>query len=325
MSASSNHWYVQTDFGTLLGPMPEDALFEMARTGALLGRDRVRKGSDGEWHPAESILGLFDASNAMTSNKKFSSTPPSTSTFADMFNARLDRRSSQPTTLEASTPSKPDATADSADVAVAEKVKIVEPFVEADASPLAAAVVSEVAQPTPERPHPHDPVASAPVLAPASTVPQTSTPRTILRMASMPRLQGVNPRRGRRWVKVSAVIVLPLLLLAAWWLWPSQRRDLSTNYVAIFHEWEQRRENIQDKTGWSEFVGRSKAQLDQSIPWLEQNAVPGRLDLSLMLYVGRDLQEALNQPQSSKSAHQERLNYFVEQLQEKYKMSKNAE
>ncbi|MCX7422753.1 MAG: hypothetical protein NT013_24885 [Planctomycetia bacterium] len=318
MSASSNHWYVQTDFGALLGPMPEDALFEMARTGALLGRDRVRDGSDGAWHPAESILGLFDASNAMTTNKDFSSAPPSTSTFADMFNARFDHRSSPPKTLGASTPSMPDVTVDSADVAVAEQLKIVELFVEPDASSLATAVEFEISLSTPERPHPHDPVASAPVLACAA-------PQTILRMASTPRLQGVNPRHGRVWITVSAVIVLPLLLLAAWWFWPSQRRDLSINYVAIFHEWVQRRENIQDKSGWSEFVGRSKAQLDQSIPWLEQNAAPGRLDLSLLLYVGRDLQEVLNQPQSSKTAHQKRLNYFVEQLQEKYKMSKNAE
>ena len=60
MDDSSQHWFVQTDFGALLGPMPDDALAEMARTGALLVRDRVREGTDGEWRSAGEIPGLFD-------------------------------------------------------------------------------------------------------------------------------------------------------------------------------------------------------------------------------------------------------------------------
>lgn len=60
MASSPHHWFVQTDFGALLGPMPDDALAEMARTGALLDRDRVREGSDGEWRLASEVPGLFD-------------------------------------------------------------------------------------------------------------------------------------------------------------------------------------------------------------------------------------------------------------------------
>ena len=60
MSSSQQHWFVQTDFGALLGPMPDDALAEMAHTGALLIRDRVREGTDGEWRPAGEVPGLFD-------------------------------------------------------------------------------------------------------------------------------------------------------------------------------------------------------------------------------------------------------------------------
>ena len=60
MSSSPNQWYVQTDFGALLGPMPADALSELARTGALLHRDQVREGSDGVWQLASDLPGLFD-------------------------------------------------------------------------------------------------------------------------------------------------------------------------------------------------------------------------------------------------------------------------
>lgn len=60
MDDSSHHWFVQTDFGALLGPMPGDTLAEMARTGALLVRDQVREGTDGEWRSAGEVPGLFD-------------------------------------------------------------------------------------------------------------------------------------------------------------------------------------------------------------------------------------------------------------------------
>lgn len=60
MTSSPHHWFVQTDFGALLGPMPDDALAEMARTGALIARDRVREGADGEWRLASEVPGLFD-------------------------------------------------------------------------------------------------------------------------------------------------------------------------------------------------------------------------------------------------------------------------
>jgi hypothetical protein len=60
VTASPNQWFVETDFGALLGPMPADALVEMARTGALLPRDRVRPETDGSWYFASDVSGLFD-------------------------------------------------------------------------------------------------------------------------------------------------------------------------------------------------------------------------------------------------------------------------
>lgn len=59
--ASAKTWFVQTGFGTVLGPMPEDVLQEMVRTGALVRSDQVREGTDGEWRPASETPGLFNA------------------------------------------------------------------------------------------------------------------------------------------------------------------------------------------------------------------------------------------------------------------------
>ncbi|GDY09351.1 hypothetical protein LBMAG52_28370 [Planctomycetia bacterium] len=46
-------------------------------------------------------------------------------------------------------------------------------------------------------------------------------------------------------------------------------------------------------------------------------AIIGML-IALLLYAGRDLQELLELPRTSKSPHQKRLDAFFEQLQEMY-------
>lgn len=58
--SSEKSWFVQTEFGATLGPMPDDALLEMVRTGALLKTDQVRAGHDGQWRLASEFPGLFD-------------------------------------------------------------------------------------------------------------------------------------------------------------------------------------------------------------------------------------------------------------------------
>lgn len=62
--ASAKTWFVQTGFGTVLGPMPDDALQEMIRTGALVRSDQVREGVDNAWCSAAEIPGLFAAASA---------------------------------------------------------------------------------------------------------------------------------------------------------------------------------------------------------------------------------------------------------------------
>ncbi|MFM9960199.1 MAG: hypothetical protein ACKV2Q_03125 [Planctomycetaceae bacterium] len=62
--SSAKSWFLQTGFGATLGPMPNDALLEMIRTGALLRTDQVREGIEGEWRPAFEFPGLFDGGPA---------------------------------------------------------------------------------------------------------------------------------------------------------------------------------------------------------------------------------------------------------------------
>lgn len=60
MSAAKS-WFVQTGFGTRLGPMPDDALRELVRTGALVRTDQVREELAEDWRSASDVPGLFDA------------------------------------------------------------------------------------------------------------------------------------------------------------------------------------------------------------------------------------------------------------------------
>ena len=106
--------------------------------------------------------------------------------------------------------------------------------------------------------------------------------------------------------------------MTVWWVWPRQRPDIYTRYVAIYKELQETRDKAQDQTAWNEFAKRANSQLDEVLPWLEDKAKPGDREKSLLLYVGRDLQDLLDHPRDSQQLHQKRLNAFFEQLQEMY-------
>ncbi len=317
MSALPKLWYVQTDFGTLLGPMPEDALIEMARTGALLGRDQVREGSDGTWNSASDLPGLFEEADLSSFD------PPV---------VMPEIRSLRPvmTTTESTVEEMDDLDFDT-DVRVIAPPKAPEPPPVVEQTEVAGVSVAPQTMITaePELKLATDPVLSSPPArslelestvntAPTWTAPVSAAPiqrRPAILAASHP----ISNRWRQRWLAVSvATAAVALMLLVTWWLWPRQRFDLYSDYVAIHKEWQQRREKTQDQAGWREFVVRAKAQLNESVPELEQTAIPGQRDKSLLLYVGRDLQEILDQPHGFESPHQERLDYFVEQLRELY-------
>ncbi len=332
MSSSPNQWYVQTDFGALLGPMPADALSELARTGALLRRDQVREGTDGEWHMASDWPNLFEEAAQKHRQTDTLQEPASTRAsykitssarlLDDLMKSEKDdgslrpvKTATQPTAeldfevdvplLAPATVAKPPAVIESR--AVDEFKTHPTPVVAPQPQPV------EVAAPVP----PPQPVFVAEPPPPTDRSTGWEPPVPVRRL---PTTLAFSPKRSlwRRLLPMAVAIAVVLVLVTVWLVWPRQRPDIYTRYVAIYQELQQRRDKAQDQAGWNEFTKRANAQLEEVLPWLEDNAKPGDREKSLLLYAGRDLQELLDQPRDSQAIHQKRLNVFFEQLQELY-------
>ncbi len=334
MSSSPKQWYVQTDFGALLGPMPSDALSELARTGALLRRDRVREGADGDWRLASDYPELFDETAQQTPPPDTLQEPASPrESYKITSSARLlddlmrsEKDGDLPRPMKAAVNS-------GGDLDFEVDVPLLAPATVAKPPPTIANRLTEEVRPP-----------STPVMTPApprvEVLAPTPTPEPV-HVAEPPppadrstdweppsqvpvrRFPTVRPSSDqtvlwRRVLPAVAAIGLVAVLVTVWWIWPRQRPDVYAQYVAIYKELQQRRDKKQDQAGWNEFTKRANAQLNESLPWLEDNAKPGDREKSLLLYAGRDLQELLDQPPDSKSSHQKRLNAFFEQLQEMY-------
>lgn len=355
MSSSVNHWFVQTDFGALLGPMPRDALAEMARTGALLVRDQVREGTDGKWRLASEVPGLFD--------EQTPSLGLMSSTLEDLFASETSApRGSTPSrnpVRQTPRKAKESSAAHEAkelefeiDAPLIAPPKATEPppithelEFEVDV-PLTAPAAAIIPPPIVEKSHhaqaatpPNPTVASQPEpirivdptplaasvsLADAAPTPQPS-PSWEAPVTAAPRWQPPGARSRSKaplgktvWMTAAIASAALLAILTAWWFWPRQRSDIYASYVAIYKELQQQQEGAQDQARWIEFVTRARTQLDETVPWLEERAQPGDREKSLLLYAGRDLQEMLDQPSGAPGPHQKRLNAFFEQLAELY-------
>lgn len=355
MTSSPHHWFVQTDFGALLGPMPNDALAEMARTGALIARDRVREGTDGEWRPASEVPGLFDEQTpslgllSSTLEDLFAPESPATRESAASRNA--NRRSlakpeeapAVPESLELEfeidapliaplTVTEPPPVTRELEFEV--DVPLIAPSPAVASSPMAESfpVQASLPSPTPktatQSKSEHADVLISPVEPPNIREPEPihSAPSGWQpRVSPSSRWQPTAGRsRGKwrldkqTWLVGAITAAVLIVLVGAWWFWPRQRPDIYKNYVAIYQELQQRRDIAEDHATWTEFVTRAKTQLATTVPWLEENSKPGDREKSLLLYAGRDLQELLELPRTSKSPHQKRLDAFFEQLQEMY-------
>lgn len=361
MDSSSHHWYVQTDFGALLGPMPDDALAEMARTGALLVRDRVRKGPDGEWCPASEVPGLFEEQTpslgllSSTLEDLFAPQAPSPREFATSKRAPPLRPAPNETAS---------ASAETNELAIETDAPLIIPLVVTPATLAVNELGFEVDVPllAPTEASSQSPAIRTPSLLEKAPVPKAAPSQPPAQSAEpasehieeldfgsestnrheseevLPSPPGWRPsasavtgwkptiRRSALRFRIdkqtgvlgAIVAAVLLLLVTAWSLWPSQRRDLYESYSAIYKELQQRREVNQDFAGWTEFVARATAQLDESLPWLEGRSVPGDQEKSLLFYAGRDLREFVNLPHTARNPHQQRLDVFFEQLQELY-------
>lgn len=355
MLSSPNQWFVKTDFGALLGPMPDDALAEMARTGALLNGDRVREGADGDWQLARDLPGLFDENSltlspltSQASDQLLREMPDGS---LDTVNALDLNRLHEPSPLrEPPSPQKPFATqtdlsrtltkpettvaaADSEALDFELDVPLVHPPSSAESPPV----------------NPEVPAKNAPVsLVKSDAAPRERSPssqsssfeesRSADEPVQLPRLsrqtefaRAARVRRfsvaesffsrrdfRQRLLPVAIIAGVFMLLVSAWWFWPRQRSDIFAHFSAIYEELQQRRGSTDDQSGWDEFVTRAKTQMDKDVPWLETKAEPGDREKSLLLYAGRDLQELLDIPRNAKYAHQARLDVFLDQLQDIY-------
>ncbi len=355
MSSLPHHWFVQTDFGALLGPMPHDALAEMARTGALLVHDQVREGIDGEWRHASEVPGLFDEQTEslglLSSTLEDLFVPETCAPQKSAVSRNTNRRSSAK--LEENPPASelyerefetdiplivPTAIATSSPVV--ESVRVQEP----NSSPttkiptrfeseLVNDLVPLADPPNIREPEPVLPTPSGWKVRVTPDPPNIREPEPVLpapsgwkaRVTKAPRWQSMATRLLRRWqsdkqarLKGAIAVVVLVVLVGAWSFWPRRRPDIYKSYVAIYQELQQRRDTTENYAAWTEFVTRAKTQLAETVPWLEQKAKPGDREKSLLLYAGRDLQELLELPRTSTSPHQKRLNAFFEQLQEMY-------
>lgn len=337
--------------------MPDDALAEMARTGALIARDRVREGADGEWRLASEVPGLFD--------EQTPSLGLLSSTLEDLFAPETSVPRESPTSRNANrrSPSKAEATppvSESQELEFEVDSPMIAPPAVVTPPPVSHELEFEIDVPliAPTPPSTVSPVAarppvqeSIPIPTPTPTPTISSQPESVLdqippveppnirdpesilpapsgwqaRVTPTPRWQPTATRshRGQKfdkqtWLVGAIAAAVLIVLVGAWWLWPRQRPDIYKNYVAIYQELQQRRDIAEDHATWMEFVARAKTQLTETVPWLEDNAKPGDREKSLLLYAGRDLQELLELPRTSKSPHQKRLDAFFEQLQEMY-------
>lgn len=323
MSASSDQWYVQTDIGATLGPMPEDVLTQMARTGALLRRDQVRRGTQSSWMAASDVPGLFDVIDAAEASPE----SPAAVVPEENVPSRAELKSGAAKPVFA-VRAKSASTASTSNV-----VKPMPPAAEPLSIPTVASVPNIQIKPATAAASPTLGSVSSDVKAHEQSQLSESnfTPDAAIRRPPF-----VPPKRWDRsrqktdrsswgerlkrmafspWSIVTLVLVGGSVL---WWVWPRQRPDIFASYLAIYQELQQQRGTSSDSANWEDFVARSRKQLDQTLPWLEQHAVSGDREKSLLLYLGRDLNELLSRPRDTENPHQQRLDVFVEQLRAMY-------
>lgn len=343
MSETLPRWFVRTDLGALLGPMPSDALAEMARTGALLRRDEVREETHATWRPAGEFPGLFDdaafplGSVAPTFNEQTLTSPSE-----DALIAPSEPDSAEAASLEdllgvcsgdswrvTTTGKTPSPREDPREVGFGVDASVVTPpatdTLIATGQPVTeepASLMSEVLVKPHELARSRETIQAAQAMEPVRRRVMPARPTT--RWASAAAQKRRVPAGSRTWGRVAIGLASMFALLSLWWLWPRQRPDLGARFVAIYREWEHRKPSSDDDAGWSEFVARASTELDRAVTWLEPRAKPGDREKTLLLYTARDLLELIQQPRENAFPQQQRLKTFLDELQKLYGLPNDA-
>jgi hypothetical protein len=356
--------------------MPEDALRELVKTGALVPADEVRDGANGEWFTAAEIPNLFSASQLATlfgkpaSSIEISLDRATTEHESAAIRIAEEPRKAPSPPLIAIQPPEIDET--SSKSATGDEIKVLkddpegtdgrsvssepepdatEPFLVSSPPPEdplitewkserartivdlgLVSLAAEITQTQDEEQSP--PVISEELMDVESEPPGhvavsqsvSSQQRSIERPAFLDQVTGLEdgPRartetweqtfaRWRRslpsWPVVAAACVL---LLGLCWMWPRSQRATYDRYVALWNEWKTRRSDYKDREGWDSFLKRVRAELDETVPWLEKHARPTDQDKLVLLFIGRDcLRPMLQNPRMIGTKQEKQLEVLL--------------
>lgn len=247
----SQFWYVQTTFGILLGPMPDETLAEMARSGELISKDLVRKGADGKWTSASELPELFGSSRVVSTDEI----------------PVLDKEKVEP---------QPPRTA-AVTESIADELTLVKAEIDSDFQAIPEEQIP-IASSTPQFRNPQDEK-----LPDASQLHGRCSPRRPRTIQSKSESTKQSPSR-----KLAIVVVYALVI--AWWSWPRTNRKLCDRLLAIRTQLIECRDNPhdKDKTKIEVFVSQAIAELDAQIPGLERKASSGNREAQYLLLASRD-------------------------------------
>lgn len=348
----SIEWFVQMSLGPQLGPMSRGDLEELTRSGAVLRTDKVRQGEHGHWRPASELRGLFDPASEPALNTDPGKTDSDTNSQpAGIAVPRPQEKPEQAKPVEDSAADRSEGDMTEASPEISEEAAELNALLpspqnssrEIDEEDFKLNLPRPLSPVEPAPPELTEPVDSnspdeetavedsavressspMPIPPPSSSQPM-SKPLNGFAAATpippLPETQSPQQRQARslpKWLPravglaaalIGAALAFPLLV-------PDPDPKIYNQFSSLYSEWLQHRLSMATDP-WPEFAKRAKAELDESLPWLEEHTKPGDRQRSLLLFAGRDLRKALDSPPGQEAPGERRLKGLFEQLDE---------
>lgn len=303
--SDAQSWYIQTTFGLILGPMPEDCLRQMALSGELSRDDLIRRDAASEWVPASDLPSLFDA-NRVGANAVVAalSSPTQESTLRSL---AMSAAPVIATPLPASSNPIDIVTQDAA---------------ESQTRPDEVSV-AETRSELPTIPESAIPLPSTTDVGNGSVESSWNGTRPLSRRPSL--ATGTRPKVDARAAKPLPIrnwaIATLLVFVAAWWFWPRPDRRLCDRLQAIRSELieRKRKSSTTDIHDLKKFTTQAIAELDARMPALETKAKTGHQESLYLLLASRDcLKPMLANATETQKALEENLDYFLWALKNYY-------
>ncbi len=282
-------WYVRTTFGALLGPMPDDTLKIMARSGDLIPEDFVRHGLDGEWIEAAVFSKLFET-----------------------------RRMNSTGTLDVSV-QKEDEVSEKQVTATTRANSITTAPIEIEAAPLPTGETAHSSFPTiSDQPRPF--VSTKPFTHNPHAEPQPKAARTHRHQSVPPSVTNQTKFDLKRLRSSRTMAALVLCAIAiVWWSWSRTNRGVYDRLFAIRTELIEHRIVPDKQSDLATFASKALAQLDSQIPSLQSKANWGNREANYLLLASRDcLKPMLQSARHPQEQLEENLDYFLWALRSYY-------